>query len=144
LILFFFFPFPVFVPTDLLIMPGQTEIAVSSVLATSLPPTNLYFMSISRIHQVKRGPFHEHSSQLHSIAVGVPNWGKVNSGLFKMYEVSDSSLFFLLLASTNQLGYQGRNPWQKSSGSAYPSRWPTGMGRSHSCGEPSLILTENK
>jgi serine/threonine-protein phosphatase 2A activator len=44
-------------------------------------------MSIMRIHQVKHGPFHEHSSQLHSIAVGVPNWGKVNSGLFKMYEV---------------------------------------------------------
>lgn len=41
-----------------------------------------------RILDVKTGPFHEHSSQLHSIAVGVPNWGKVNSGLFKMYQVS--------------------------------------------------------
>ncbi|ESK87599.1 protein phosphatase 2a regulatory subunit 4 [Moniliophthora roreri MCA 2997] len=64
----------------------QTEIPVSAVLHPPLPPTNLYFMSIMRIHQVKHGPFHEHSSQLHSIAVGVPNWGKVNSGLFKMYE----------------------------------------------------------
>lgn len=44
-------------------------------------------MSIMRVHQVKHGPFYEHSSQLHSIAVGVPNWGKVHSGLFKMYEV---------------------------------------------------------
>ncbi|KAG7444642.1 Phosphotyrosyl phosphatase activator [Guyanagaster necrorhizus] len=64
----------------------QTEIAVSAVLHPPLPPTNLYFMSIMRIHQVKHGPFHEHSSQLYSIAIGVPNWGKVNAGLFKMYE----------------------------------------------------------
>ncbi|TFK50168.1 Phosphotyrosyl phosphatase activator [Heliocybe sulcata] len=64
----------------------QQEIPVSAVLQRDLPPTNLYFLQISRIRQVKHGPFHEHSSQLHSIAVGVPNWGKVNSGLFKMYE----------------------------------------------------------
>ena len=44
-------------------------------------------MAIMRILDVKTGPFYEHSSQLHSIAVGVPNWGKVNSGLFKMYQV---------------------------------------------------------
>jgi serine/threonine-protein phosphatase 2A activator len=56
------------------------------VLHPPLPPSNLYFMSITRINEVKHGPFHEHSSQLHSIALGVPNWGKVNSGLFKMYE----------------------------------------------------------
>ncbi|TFK63152.1 Phosphotyrosyl phosphatase activator [Pluteus cervinus] len=64
----------------------QTGIPVSAVLQPSLPDTNLYFLSIKRIHQVKTGPFHEHSSQLHSIAVGVPNWNKVNTGLFKMYE----------------------------------------------------------
>ncbi|TFK34526.1 hypothetical protein BDQ12DRAFT_636215 [Crucibulum laeve] len=64
----------------------QTEIPVSAVVHPPLPPTNLYFMAIMRIHDVKHGPFYEHSSQLHSIAVGVPNWGKVNSGLFKMYE----------------------------------------------------------
>ncbi|KAJ7228184.1 hypothetical protein GGX14DRAFT_547402 [Mycena pura] len=64
----------------------QTQIPVSAVLHPPLPDTNLYFLSIMRIHQVKHGPFHEHSSQLHSIATGVPNWGKVNSGLFKMYE----------------------------------------------------------
>ncbi|KAJ7098684.1 hypothetical protein B0H15DRAFT_587258 [Mycena belliarum] len=64
----------------------QTQIPVSAVLRPPLPDNNLYFLSIMRIHQVKHGPFHEHSSQLHSIATGVPNWGKVNSGLFKMYE----------------------------------------------------------
>jgi serine/threonine-protein phosphatase 2A activator len=71
----------------------QTDIPVSAVLHPPLPATNLYFMSITRIHQVKHGPFHEHSSQLHSIATGVPNWAKVNSGLFKMYEVYTLSRF---------------------------------------------------
>ncbi|KAG6820161.1 hypothetical protein H0H93_004598 [Arthromyces matolae] len=64
----------------------QTEIPVDAVLKPNLPSTNMYFMMITRIRQVKYGPFHEHSSQLHSIAVGVPNWKKVNSGLLKMYE----------------------------------------------------------
>ncbi|KAI0029428.1 hypothetical protein K488DRAFT_80177 [Vararia minispora EC-137] len=63
-----------------------SNVSVDAVLRPPLPPTNLYFMSIMRIHQVKFGPFHEHSSQLYAIATGVPNWGKVNSGLFKMYE----------------------------------------------------------
>lgn len=71
-----------------MLFPEQTKIPVNAVLQKDLPPTNLYFMMIMRIRQVKSGPFHEHSSQLHSIAVGVPNWKKVNSGLFKMYEVS--------------------------------------------------------
>ncbi|KAF8149084.1 hypothetical protein B0H34DRAFT_734803 [Crassisporium funariophilum] len=64
----------------------QSAVPVSAVVHPPLPLTNLYFMSIMRILDVKYGPFYEHSSQLHSIAVGVPNWGKVNSGLFKMYE----------------------------------------------------------
>jgi serine/threonine-protein phosphatase 2A activator len=67
----------------------QTDISVSAVLDPPLPLTNLYFMSIMRIHHIKHGPFHEHSSQLHSIAVGVRSWHKVNSGLFKMYEVRE-------------------------------------------------------
>ena len=60
---------------------------MNAVLQPPLPPTNLYFMSIMRIHEVKSGPFHEHSSQLYSIATGVQYWAKVHSGLFKMYEV---------------------------------------------------------
>ena len=76
----------------LMITTDQTEIAVSAVVHPPLPSTNLYFMAIMRILDVKTGPFHEHSSQLHSIAVGVPNWGKVNSGLFKMYQVRGTML----------------------------------------------------
>ena len=60
---------------------------MNAVLQPSLPPTNLYFMSIMRIREVKSGPFHEHSSQLYAIATGVQHWSKVHSGLFKMYEV---------------------------------------------------------
>ena len=59
---------------------------MNAVLRPPLPASNLYFMSIMRIHQVKTGPFHEHSSQLHAIATGVPHWGKVNQGLLKMYD----------------------------------------------------------
>lgn len=64
----------------------QTKFPVSAILRPSLPQNNLYCMCITRIHQVKHGPFHEHSSQLYTIATGVPNWAKVNSGLLKMYE----------------------------------------------------------
>jgi len=53
--------------------------------ASSIPP-NFYTLSLRRILDLKRGPFHEHSSQLYSIASGVPKWEKVFSGLGKMYE----------------------------------------------------------
>ncbi|KZP10480.1 PTPA-domain-containing protein [Athelia psychrophila] len=54
--------------------------------ATALPPISLYHTHLNRITQVKNGPFHEHSSQLYNIAMGVKGWGKVNSGLAKMYQ----------------------------------------------------------
>lgn len=73
------------IPLSLLV--DQSAVPVSAILHPPLPLTNLYFLSIIRIHEVKHGPFHEHSSQLYSIANGVATWRKVNSGLFKMYEV---------------------------------------------------------
>ncbi|KAJ3572880.1 hypothetical protein NP233_g2791 [Leucocoprinus birnbaumii] len=63
----------------------QTTTPPSAILQPPLPTTNLYFLAIMRILDVKRGPFFEHSSQLYSIATGVPNWAKINTGLFKMY-----------------------------------------------------------
>jgi serine/threonine-protein phosphatase 2A activator len=72
----------------LLLRADQSDIPVSAILRRPLPATNLYFMQITRIHSLKTGPFHEHSSQLYAIANGVPYWTKVNSGLLKMYEVS--------------------------------------------------------
>ncbi len=97
----------------------QTEIPVSAVLHPPLPPTNFYFMSIMRILDVKRGPFHEHSSQLYSIAKSVPNWGKVNTGLFKMYEVP----FSLLPPSTPGLTFSGRLKYWESVWWSNTYRW---------------------
>ncbi|KAL1748334.1 hypothetical protein HDZ31DRAFT_29707 [Schizophyllum fasciatum] len=64
----------------------QTDIPVDIILRPSLPPSNLYYMAIMRIRQVKHGPFHEHSSQLYAIATGVKSWAKVHTGLLKMFE----------------------------------------------------------
>lgn len=43
-----------------------------------------FFACLAYIHQVKSGPFHEHSNQLWNISA-VPLWSKVYSGLVKMY-----------------------------------------------------------
>ena len=53
-------------------------------MAQMLRPDNHLFACLANIHQVKSGPFHEHSNQLWNIS-GVPRWSKVYSGLVKMY-----------------------------------------------------------
>ena len=45
--------------------------------------------SLPCFSQVKSGPFAEHSNQLWNVS-GVANWGKVNSGLIKMYKAEVS------------------------------------------------------
>lgn len=76
---------------------------MSAVLRPPLPATNLYFLQITRIRALKTGPFHEHSSQLHAIAAGVPHWAKANSGLLKMYDVSQPRLRAPRLRATQRL-----------------------------------------
>ncbi|KAI8621957.1 hypothetical protein BC830DRAFT_1057657 [Chytriomyces sp. MP71] len=44
----------------------------------------MYLRAIQFIYEMKSGPFHEHSPMLYDIS-GVPNWGKVNTGMLKMY-----------------------------------------------------------
>ncbi|KAJ3024277.1 Serine/threonine-protein phosphatase 2A activator [Thoreauomyces humboldtii] len=44
----------------------------------------LYLACIAYIHEVKHGPFHEHSPILYDITA-VPHWQKVNKGMLKMY-----------------------------------------------------------
>lgn len=82
-------------------------------------------MSISRIHEVKTGPFHEHSSQLHSIACGVPRWAKVNTGLIKMYEVSCLKLLSVHCVFTDIS--PGRGTGKASSSAAYTVGWDLGV-----------------
>ena len=88
-------PFPVrptSAPSNVFL--DQTTIPVNAILGVKLSQgadpidsfDNLYFMAIARIHQVKYGPFFEHSSQLYSIATHVQSWAKVNKGLFEMYQ----------------------------------------------------------
>jgi len=66
-----------------LVLPDATKSEKEK--AENLPP-NLYTLSLRRILRLKTGPFFEHSSQLYSIANGVPKWEKVFTGLGKMYE----------------------------------------------------------
>lgn len=44
----------------------------------------MYLSCVVFVKKVKKGVFAEHSPLLDDIS-GVPNWGKVNSGLLKMY-----------------------------------------------------------
>ncbi|GFR47400.1 hypothetical protein Agub_g9117 [Astrephomene gubernaculifera] len=48
--------------------------------------TYLYLGCVAFVKQVKKGPLWETSPMLNDIST-VPNWGKVNSGLVKMYQV---------------------------------------------------------
>lgn len=44
----------------------------------------MFHAAVQFIHQVKKGPFFEHSNQLWNISA-VESWGKINRGLLKMY-----------------------------------------------------------
>ncbi|PWN22566.1 Phosphotyrosyl phosphatase activator [Microstroma glucosiphilum] len=59
----------------------------SSSVEPSPPFPNLFTSSISRIHALKSGPFHEHSPLLYDVSTSVPNWVKVNKGMMRMWEV---------------------------------------------------------
>ena len=106
----------------------QTTIPVNAVLGVKLANDahpidsfdNLYFMAIARVHQVKYGPFFEHSSQLYSIATHVQSWSKVNKGLFEMYQASRPCV--PSLNRTHTLATQGRGFGQTRGGTTFASR----------------------
>ncbi|GAA5994533.1 hypothetical protein JCM5350_006388 [Sporobolomyces pararoseus] len=68
----------------------NTSLRPSSILQprTLSPLAQSYLLpaSILHIHALKSGPFSEHSPLLHQIASTVPNWTKVQQGLWKMYK----------------------------------------------------------
>ncbi|KAH6647924.1 phosphotyrosyl phosphatase activator [Truncatella angustata] len=47
--------------------------------------TNMYFSAVGFIYDVKTGLFGEHSSVLHSLSQVKLGWGKINSGMLKMF-----------------------------------------------------------
>lgn len=55
--------------------------------------TNMYFAAIAFIHDVKRGPFWEHSPMLYDISGIKDGWGKINKGMIKMYNAEVLSKF---------------------------------------------------
>lgn len=61
------------------------DILQSSIVDENAPDY-LFFSSVQHINRLKRGPFNEHSPILYNIAMTVPDWKKVNSGLVKMYK----------------------------------------------------------
>ena len=46
-------------------------------------PNNFYFAAIGFIHDVKTGPFHEHSPMLYDISGVQGGWGKINKASFE-------------------------------------------------------------
>lgn len=54
---------------------------------------NMYFGAIGFIHDVKKGPFWEHSPMLYDISGVRTGWGKINKGMIKMYNAEVLSKF---------------------------------------------------
>ncbi|KAJ5720586.1 Serine/threonine-protein phosphatase 2A activator 1 [Penicillium malachiteum] len=55
--------------------------------------TNMYFSAVGFIHDVKKGPFWEHSPMLYDISGIRAGWGKINKGMVKMYNAEVLSKF---------------------------------------------------
>ena len=54
---------------------------------------NMYFSAIGFIHDVKKGPFWEHSPILFDVSGIKDGWGKINKGMIKMFNAEVLSKF---------------------------------------------------
>jgi serine/threonine-protein phosphatase 2A activator len=64
--------------------PSPASVANKDIVA-DYASTNMYFSAIQFIHDVKRGPFWEHSPVLYDISGIKDGWGKINKGMLKMW-----------------------------------------------------------
>ena len=71
-------------PPTKLPSPPPSQLSDPSIVALR-KDQDLFFGAIDFVCQMKTGSFHEHSAYLSGISK-VPNWRKVNDGLFRMYE----------------------------------------------------------
>ncbi|SMY19692.1 unnamed protein product [Zymoseptoria tritici ST99CH_1A5] len=74
------------IPTEgsLSTAPSPASVA-DKTLVRDYASSNMYFSAIQFIHDVKRGPFWEHSPVLYDISGIKDGWGKINKGMLKMY-----------------------------------------------------------
>ncbi|KAG8532867.1 uncharacterized protein KY384_002745 [Bacidia gigantensis] len=80
-------PIPAPTPTEgsLPSAPDPSSIT-KPALVEKYKETNMYFSAIAFIHEVKKGPFWEHSPMLYDISGVRGGWGKINKGMLKMYD----------------------------------------------------------
>ena len=64
--------------------PSPSSVA-DKTMVSDFKDTNMYFSAIQFIHDVKKGPFWEHSPTLFNISGITAGWGKINKGMLKMY-----------------------------------------------------------
>ncbi|KAK2811270.1 Serine/threonine-protein phosphatase 2A activator 1 [Arthroderma sp. PD_2] len=90
---------PAIAPTDptptegsLLNAPATADVAKLNIVEKERN-SNMYFSAIGFIHDVKKGPFWEHSPMLYDISGIKDGWGKINKGMIKMYNAEVLSKF---------------------------------------------------
>lgn len=64
--------------------PSPSSVA-DKTMVVDFKDSNMYFSAIQFIHDVKKGPFWEHSPTLYNISGITAGWGKINKGMLKMY-----------------------------------------------------------
>ena len=90
---------PPVTPADLTPIEGSMEGApdpgdvAQASKSTRYKDSNMYFSAICFIHEVKKGPFFEHSPMLYDISGIRAGWGKINKGMIKMYSAEVLSKF---------------------------------------------------
>jgi serine/threonine-protein phosphatase 2A activator len=74
------------IPTEGSLPSAPSPSSVTNqTMVSDYKDSNMYFSAIQFIHDVKKGPFWEHSPVLYDISGIKDGWGKINKGMLKMY-----------------------------------------------------------